>query len=354
MAETDRNAPSSSSSTPNDRSSPIYDDEISLIDLWRVLERRRWWLFGIALVVIAAGVIYAVMQTPRFAFETQITVPSYADGTPLIDLRSLQEETHERLVPELLAATADTHATRGLGAELRQRGSAPLLVLSTTATQERAPAVEALHSQIIDTLILRIEDRIRHEQTGLAQQWEAVQRQHALIQPSTEATDEQEPESGNLEAEIQAEQLRTQEDLLRMQLEETRSLLSDLAARDSRSADARSALLLHQHELQQMLLRDIPSQRSELITRLLDRGQAALAGSISTNAFEQAREWYESRLERHDAPQAGEIAVMSSAPAEDRRDLIIALSIVLGLMLGVFGAFFREFLANVRAADNET
>lgn len=52
-----------------------------------------------------------------------------------------------------------------------------------------------------------------------------------------------------------------------------------------------------------------------------------------------------------DTEARGPVALMSRSPEGQGKSLIAALAIILGLMLGVFGAFFREFLASVRATE---
>ena len=70
--------------------------------------------------------------------------------------------------------------------------------------------------------------------------------------------------------------------------------------------------------------------------------------------FEAAHTETESMRLALSGPQVrGNIGAMSADPVDDQRSLIVALSVVLSLMLGVFGAFFREFLANVRAAEGQ-
>ncbi|WP_020146534.1 Wzz/FepE/Etk N-terminal domain-containing protein [Thioalkalivibrio sp. ALJ15] len=359
----DKSSPSASPRERDERLSGPYDDEISLVDLWKVLEQRKWWLFGIAFAVLLAGVVYALMQTPRYAFDTHITLPSDLEGKPLVDVATLREETELQLVGTAIAELVGEHDVRGLSATLERLGKMPVVKLSTLAPKERASSVEALHARVTDALYARAAERIAVTRQALEGEWMALQRQHQFRQATL---DHKEQEFGLAldSAERQLERLAAREELLGEQLSEVQLLLDDLAGLGGDlSANARveqqttrSSLMERAHRLREEIEVSIPAAR-EALQQEAERKTMALqelpfARTLDRDWFEYARLQHEPVIERHANPEIGEIAVMSASPAEDRRGLIIALSVVLGLMLGVFVAFFREFLANVRAAEN--
>ncbi|WP_018862222.1 Wzz/FepE/Etk N-terminal domain-containing protein [Thioalkalivibrio sp. ALJ3] len=364
MAANDHKTSTPSSPPERDKMlSRPYDDEISLIDLWKVLEQRKWWLIGIALAVLLAGVMYALMQTPRYAFDTWITLPADIEGKALVDVAALREETELQLVDAAIAELASEHDVRGLSASLERLGEMPLVTLSTLAPKERASSVEALHARVADNLQARAAQRIAVARQELEGKWMALQRQHEFRQASLDR-EEQELGLALDSAERQLERLAAREELLGEQRSEVQLLLDDLAGlggdlpanvRVERQT-TRAALMERSQHLQEEIEVTIPASREELQQKV-ERKTMALqeipfARALDRDWFESARLQHEPAIERYSNLEIGEIAVMSASPAEDRRGLIIALSVVLGLMLGVFGAFFREFLANVRATEN--
>lgn len=46
------------------QANPAYYDDISLIDLWLVLMRRKWIIAGVFLACLLDGTVYWQMQVP--------------------------------------------------------------------------------------------------------------------------------------------------------------------------------------------------------------------------------------------------------------------------------------------------
>jgi len=51
-----------------------YDDEISLLDLWLVLAKRRYLLLAIALAFMAAGITGAVMKPIVYGYSAVLQI----------------------------------------------------------------------------------------------------------------------------------------------------------------------------------------------------------------------------------------------------------------------------------------
>ena len=50
------------------------NDEINLLDYWRILTRRKWTILGIAFVAVCAAVVLTFMSTPLYKAETTLQI----------------------------------------------------------------------------------------------------------------------------------------------------------------------------------------------------------------------------------------------------------------------------------------
>jgi chain length determinant protein (polysaccharide antigen chain regulator) len=61
----------------------MNDDEIDLLDLWRVLMAGKWIVLGVALCCVLAGAGYAFLATPVFQVQTYFLPPAIKDVSEL-------------------------------------------------------------------------------------------------------------------------------------------------------------------------------------------------------------------------------------------------------------------------------
>lgn len=340
-----------------------YDDEISLVDLWRVLERRRWWLLSIALLVFLAGTAWALMQTPQYEFRTVISLPVDRDGEPLVPVVQLREEGEHLILPEVIQELREQHDIRNLSAELQRPGETAALVIRTTAPKARREAVERLHERLASGLLVAAGRQLDTARAETESRLQAVHLEHDAWRMDLAA--QQNRLSRQVEEyQQQLERLEDRQELVDTQRGEAVALLDELAAVAEGGTpdvfapgqESRVTLLSRKQMLEREQVLGLPEQR-QFLEQQLAAAQSALQRVTSELEFDQqrfalARAEHERQLERlRDAEIRGAIARMSDSPAENPRSLVVALSLVLGLMLGVFGAFFREFLASVRATE---
>ena len=60
-------------------SSGYREDEISLIDLWQILVRRKSWVFACFIICVIIGGLYTILKPPVFEATTQIRIGQIAD-----------------------------------------------------------------------------------------------------------------------------------------------------------------------------------------------------------------------------------------------------------------------------------
>lgn len=277
-----------------------YEDEISLIDLALVLMRRKWAALGVFLVCAAFGTVYALMQPLQYEYRTGVELARVHSGSwPLEHTESNQEYS-------LVSSQKDS-------IDLLQKGIIPDKRKSVLDDKNFAMQVRATKGQKDDKLQLVTVGHPKHEK-----------KIEALHKKIVEAF----------------KQMQTQV------LE--RELVSRIAPLQARLDLLQENIATLQEQLK--VLKNYP-QEGDSISELF----------LATRIADLRRELAQSRLDKSDAESAMHIvresshgtqidylAVESENPVGTSRQLIVALSLVLGLMLGVFAAFFVEFAAKAR------
>ena len=272
------------------------DDEISLIDLWRVLARRKHWIAIAFVVTLALATVWLALKTPVYEGRATLEVGTVGEqgerggimASPLEDPKALTNRLLNQR-PEGVGPGQEPVLT-----EVETEGR--ILNLTARATSQRA-AEGFLREQIA---------AIQERHDGFLEEFRAEQHQRL------------DEVSRRLE-ELTAEQETFEQRL--SQLGEDATAIGGLLTLEQRLSGR-----LPELEAEQAKLRRTLSERVTAPTSVLVAPEPQVA--------------------------AGEEAGQAS-PVEPKNRLVLALAAVLGLMLGVFVAFFREFLARVAEAGEE-
>ncbi len=315
------------------------DDEISLIDLWLTLVRRRRWILGIAATVFALGSAYGLAQHPSQELISTVQVAERG-GEPVVPVAQAAARLERVEIPQA-RAVMEAEGTSPPRVEVERVEDAPLILLTSSAPEGESDRVEHLHERLFEAL--------RQSQAAeLARERERLER--------------------DLEqAEAELEETR---DAFDADLEGQRDRIADARAELEALEEERALLLRRREELQRDLEEDSDGDRTatrselqQLHTDLREnREERALAREQLRSLEQSLREirderqrWERRQQERIDSLRSDledlsetELVGLAVSGETDagRAGLISALSAVLGLMLGVFGAFFREFLAH--------
>ncbi|WP_373054623.1 Wzz/FepE/Etk N-terminal domain-containing protein [Thioalkalivibrio sp.] len=271
-----------------------YEDEISLYELWDVLMRRLPVLLGVAVVTVLLGVVYALMQPVEYEYRSGVDLPRvYSEE--MINVVS-QDMAIARLDDVLIPEQRDAlfgGEERGPRVRASAHGSDYSLILQSTSTREAAEHVANLHEEIItdlaEWLTPRFEQSLSTKLSPLDNRIEVLDEQIAVLEEDLDTLYERLGQEGDITGLIVAQQIGD----LRRELAELRT----------QRVDARS-----------------DRETVEAMSR--DTEQTFLAGE-------------------------------SEDPVGAGRSLIVALSVVLGGMLGLFAAFFSEFVSNARSRRPE-
>lgn len=274
------------------------NDEISLIDLWLVLMKRKWMIIGITVLCLALGAGYALMKPVVYEYRTGIELAAVHGGPESkgLELLSPREGSAGLLENVIIPAQRENlfgEEGNGPRVVVETPGSDYSLMLKSTAIPQNADKVRDLHKAVA----------------------EALENEHA---PSLEKR-----------LDVTVKPFKNRAKMLKEKIDTLEDQLQRLS---SRSSDVNSISRLV--DAQQM--GDI---REALADARIELTDAESATEVIMEASQPTRISF--------------VAAESEEPVGTGKALIGALSLVLGLMLGVFAAFFREFLAAANAAEKK-
>ena len=276
------------------------DDEISLYDLWDVLARRLPVLLVVAALTIAGGFTYALLQPVQYEYRTGIELARVYQGPGsggfelVVSRAASQARLEDVIIPELRREYFGG-GERGPRIQIRERGGDDGLLLQSTGVPEDADRIAEFHEAVVSELGKEHQGRLERAITATTNRFAS-----------------------------RAEVLREQLDFLEQQLEQLSEQLN--------AAEGVTSLVVAQQ------MGDIRREMSNV----------RVAHTDARSAVETIRDTSHST-------EASFLASQADSPAGTGRPLIVALSVVLGGMLGLFAAFFAEFVGNARRyRRNET
>jgi|GEM_PF-3050580 len=281
------------------------DDEISLYELWDILQRRRMIAIVTAAVVVLAATVFALGREPVYEMEAIIEIGQ-------VPARLAQNESNAARDMELLTApkTAVTRIDEVITPKLREsdsfRGAGFPEVTSAIADGEGG--LLRLSAEVVDA-----------EKAPTRAFMDAVIAELMQVHDT-----EWQLRLETLEARIQ--RLQQRQARLDERYSQTSSILDH--DRDEGVAEGASDGTIRLQEVIVSLMAREMENLFDIDDRLMVlNGLRAMAGPT----------------------QVQRPPTVSDEPVSSGPEQIIAIGAVLGLMLGVFAAFFAEFLVNARA-----
>nr|WP_301289185.1 Wzz/FepE/Etk N-terminal domain-containing protein [Natronocella acetinitrilica] len=260
-----------------------------MYELWDVLVRRWWVIVGLTVLAGGLGLAYAAVTPSAYEFRSTIDLARVYDGggafKPVESASGVEARLSNHIVPDGRRALSDS-----LGEVPRVQVTAAgdsRITLTSRTPASRAEDVASLHEAIADQL-----------------------------------RDNQQPELQEM-IDLRTAPLETSVEDLRTELEAIGDQMEALARGAlSRESDETLARFVEMQELQ-ALRRDAASLR-----RNLNKAQLEI-----TMLAESSR-----------GTSLSAVATQSDEPVGAGRAIILLLSLLLGGMLGVFSAFFIEFV----------
>ena len=304
--------------TTEPANSTHYDDEIDLVDIARVLLRRKWWIIGTFLVFTLGAVMYGLQQERVYSYTTSIqlgefgpdeTVESAGQTTSAIQDRILlgakraflEERDLESMPFDVTVNAPDAGSFVNLVSE------APLERKSLVADFQKRiyERLRGEHQEELEILIEESDAKLENLRDDLASEKNRLSTLEGLqVDGVTESGGE-----GSVRAESHADDQGTEAALT--------------------STDSALTMLLSQLQFNDKIAQS-------------ERRINSLEGEIRDEEIKRS----------YIKPtRAEDIAVASLSPVGTSRALIAVLGAILGGMLGLFMAFIVEFAAKVRESE---
>ena len=330
---------------------PYYmEDEISLIDLWLVLVKRKQILLATWGIIMLVALIAALLLPKQFTYSTSIEIGSRVinDNIHLIeDPQTLLAKIQESYIPLVLheyLRTSNNNANIYKITARIPKGS-EIVVLESKGTNEDSDSIMLLQQRVVDKVKqdhLRIIDIIRQE---VEINRNVAQSKLAELQDEVKL--------------INAKQKRIADvsQLLKTQIEDTKAYIERVTKNRQKAVnevrdEAKAMTLL-------MLDNDIQQQRERLAgleERLfikLSEEQDNIEKKLSDNQRSQANQKDQiSNLQtqlinfRETRPLVA--PMQSNEPTGLSKKVIVLLGLVAGFVVAIFIAFFAEFLAKAK------
>ncbi|TGG95238.1 hypothetical protein E4656_02115 [Natronospirillum operosum] len=139
---------------------PHYaDDEISLVDLAKILIKRRWWVLGTAALIILAAFGYtriAPTEPVRHEMVTFYEVAQYQNAggeyVPLQAISDVLQRLENEHWPLHQQSLRDEGRSRPAGVSFEQPKDSVLIRIESSADHSAQPEVATLHQELLTRL----------------------------------------------------------------------------------------------------------------------------------------------------------------------------------------------------------
>jgi uncharacterized protein involved in exopolysaccharide biosynthesis len=335
----------------------LPDDEISLFDLWLVLVRRRWLMALIFVVIAGLGLAYALTRPDVYEYTTTLSIGQIfksgdEDSGPVL----APVQSPSGVVAEINSVHAPA-AVRAVVGDPRQATYLPeinvnspegseLVLLSGETTTDNATKLGETMRTIAERVESAHADRIQTARQSLQQEIEAAKNELERLQARKEALQGRFEDLDAREKSLQQRREELQSELERL-VDQRNNAADDVSTRSLMTLNSRIASLRD----------DVTGVNDELTQRIpTERREARLELATVRSEMDAKRKTVsraERRLSQVQPTRLASEPEQSLKPTGTSGKLILALAMVLGAMMAVFGAFVWEFVTRANAYARE-
>lgn len=158
--------------------STYHDDEISLVDLAKILIHRRWWFLGTSGLIVVLALAFALLARgePEYQYtsiyqqgETEPGRPITSSATVIQQLESLDWPNYQRRYKE-----ENNVDVLPFGLEINNPSNTTLITLNSAATEENHEQVVNLHETLLESAAERQQTALERRQSQLERSIERV------------------------------------------------------------------------------------------------------------------------------------------------------------------------------------
>lgn len=343
------------------RTFPEYhsEDEVSLMDLALVLARRWALVLGVVMVCVVIGVILAAKDPVIYQFQTSIEIGTHLRATaeggsqqvllepPPTMLAKIQESYIPQVRQNYMGVVGKVGDIPEIEARIPTDGQ--IIILKSMGALDGLHTHTLLHEAVVRAVledhervmtIVRKDKEIEHQRAidkleelkGLN---DAIKGQYSRLDDARALILKQITVA---RANLQQFMLDRKAALANL-TNGSQAMVLMLVDREIQSAQDRIA------ELEERVVVRLGEEQDKLSKSLADNHRAQVA---QTNVIAKQN----LLLSNLHETRALNAPMRSLEPVRSKKPMLIGLSLVLGLVLGVFGAFFVEFVGKVRGRMN--
>lgn len=378
------------------------DDEISLIDLWLVLARRKWIILLVMSVSVLLALFYVMNKPDVYRYFASLEIGAMPNGDERVFLeqpQSVLAKLEQSYIPEVLSKYTSEGGDYKIEASLGK--GTHIITVEGKATEDEGDLYQQMITEIISKIYLdhqRISGLHKKEidlAKSRAQNQLTELKDNAVLLLSQEKitksrAQNQLMELKDNEALLQSQQKRIEKkvQLLQQHIADIKRSLENAeqtrqqAAKNVTTEGKALALLMMDNDirsradrlagLEEELTISINNERELLGNQLLEnkRKQNEVLEQLDKLDIQQTNLIMENKrkqtetleqLDKLDIQQANllETRALSSPmqsfkPVGTSKMVILAAALFAGLFLGVFAAFFAEFLHKVRGSQTNS
>ncbi len=329
----------------------VYRDrnEISLVDLWFILCRRKAVIFIVFGLILFFGIVAALMAPAKYTYTTSIEIGSTIDRErELIDSPDvLLAKIKESYIPLILYEHAKSKSDGGVyQISVRAPSGSNIIVLDSQGPEVFSSIYLKLQSEIVDKVVTDHRGIVKVARLGLNIDRKAIQLKLSELQDQSKLFVKK---AGRLDesAALLIKQMQKVNQLIVLAEKNRAQAVTEvdgtlgamaLMVLDNETQKNRVRLA----EFEERLYITLPNQRDVLKTQLADNKRAQ---SRQLQLIEEI----DVRLANARETKAIVPPMQSIKPVGTSKKLVIILSAILGVLAGIFLAFFVEFVFNVRS-----
>lgn len=321
------------------------DDEISLIDLWLILVRRKILIAVVFAAALAFGLAVALLTPKNYEYTTSVQIAR--TGTGLLESpETVRAKLEASFIPFVLNEQVGSDSEGGQE-QFDFEASIPggqIILLKSVGPRETEAQQTRLHQAVVD--------RVSKDQAPeLEAERQSLTAERARIEGDLEGLQDEARMLANREGRLEQERELIEKELAQTaeSLEAARARGREFMAGEGR--DQTAALILVRDEIQGYRQRWVELDERLNVTLPAQREELRIA--VAKNRRDQAQkrselQTVETKIAKLRGTQAIVPTMRSRNPTGAGKAVIMVLAAVAGLMLAVFAAFFTEFLGKVR------
>ena len=341
--------------TFDQRPESAVGNELSLIDIWLVLARRKWIIAAVLGIALAAGLASALLTPRSYAYTTIIEIGTRGqDDTGRDILIELPETVRTKLAEVFIPQTLHEYYRNNPGspgyeikAEVPKNSQAVVLKSKDSADEAATYAtlheavvrrLEQDHGRILGVLETNLEHQLQHRERRLAELRDQAKLLEALIDRLDAERELLVKEIDSLRSQIATAEKRRRQLIQGASTDDMRTMTLLLLTEEHRGN--RAQLI----ELEKRAVIGVPNERDILLNQLADNRRAQLEEEEKMRAQTEARRLkFDIRATHAAVPPS-----RSLEPVGPSRTMIVVSSALAGLFVGIILALLVEFVAQAR------